>query len=138
LVGPELPDLIAGLASLISLVVFVQFWKPKYRPEYAASLSASKPSSIDEENVNRRNSSIREHDGNSEKYEPQGTTSAEKAEIAHNEEAGDRVSLSQDDSLPRNETDAEEEAAVIVERPNLRESILAWSPWVLIIIVVIM
>ncbi|RCH97378.1 hypothetical protein CU098_010982, partial [Rhizopus stolonifer] len=50
LVGPELPDLIAGLVSLISIIAFVQFWKPKYRPEYHARLIATNPQAEDEEN----------------------------------------------------------------------------------------
>ncbi|KAI8088032.1 lactate permease [Gilbertella persicaria] len=37
-VGPELPDLMAGLASLIAVVSFVQYWKPPYRAEYEANL----------------------------------------------------------------------------------------------------
>lgn len=140
--GPELPDLIAGLVSLISLVVFVQFWKPKYRPEYAASLASIKTSSIDEENANQNKVSVTRnssHDGNSEKYEPEAvnTTSEEKAQVAHTEEVGERVSSNNDSISPREDV-TEEAYALTVERPNLRESILAWSPWVIIIVVVIM
>ncbi|KAI9261751.1 lactate permease [Sporodiniella umbellata] len=37
-VGPELPDLMAGLISLLSILIFVQYWKPPYRPEYEATI----------------------------------------------------------------------------------------------------
>lgn len=38
-VGPELPDLIGGLVSLVSVIVFVQYWKPPYRKEFEANLN---------------------------------------------------------------------------------------------------
>ncbi|KAI8375405.1 lactate permease [Choanephora cucurbitarum] len=38
LVGPELPDLAAGLFSLLSVIGFVQYWKPPYREEFKADL----------------------------------------------------------------------------------------------------
>ncbi|KAI8366239.1 lactate permease [Blakeslea trispora] len=38
LVGPELPDLAAGLFSLVSVIGFVQYWKPPFREEYKANL----------------------------------------------------------------------------------------------------
>ncbi|KAH8549432.1 lactate permease, partial [Umbelopsis sp. PMI_123] len=38
LVGPELPDLIAGLVSLISIIGFVQWWKPPYNEKYVATM----------------------------------------------------------------------------------------------------
>ncbi|KAI9284591.1 lactate permease [Umbelopsis sp. AD052] len=41
LVGPELPDLIAGLVSLISIIAFVQWWKPPYNEKYVATMATS-------------------------------------------------------------------------------------------------
>jgi len=45
-IGPALPDIIASLASIIALVVFLQFWKPKtvwrFREEPEASFHADK------------------------------------------------------------------------------------------------
>ncbi|KAG1152370.1 hypothetical protein G6F37_000218 [Rhizopus arrhizus] len=39
LVGPELPDLMAGLVSLLCIILFVQYWKPPYRVEYEANMN---------------------------------------------------------------------------------------------------
>jgi lactate permease len=39
LVGPELPDLMAGLVSLLCIILFVQHWKPPYRVEYEANMN---------------------------------------------------------------------------------------------------
>ncbi|KAG1453297.1 hypothetical protein G6F56_007611 [Rhizopus delemar] len=54
LVGPELPDLMAGLISLLVIILFVQYWKPPYRPEYEATISShlANNKKLDEESIN--------------------------------------------------------------------------------------
>ncbi|KAI9280783.1 lactate permease [Sporodiniella umbellata] len=101
LVGPELPDLIAGLASLISLIVFVQFWKPKYRPEFQSMIKSVKNFNGDEEKVSESNSTFK------------------------------KMQTKQDGSNPVYTEELE------IKKPNMRESLLAWSPWTIIIVVVI-
>ncbi|KAI7897404.1 lactate permease [Mucor mucedo] len=127
-VGPELPDLIAGLVSLISLVGFVQFWKPKYRAEYAASVSPIKARNHDEENNSRR-SSLNQNDAtNVNAQTGEKTASAEKVEDTQIEDRNDDSADAEPQDGP---------AKLIVERPNTRETLLAWSPWALIVLIVI-
>ncbi|KAI8055564.1 lactate permease [Gilbertella persicaria] len=112
LVGPELPDLIAGLVSLISIIAFVQFWKPKYRPEYHARLIATNPQAEDEENNVDRDS------------------------IHHTEEVSEKKNKQHD----AGETVTHDEnvtSRLEVEKPTLWEAMLGWSPWLIIVVVVI-
>lgn len=129
-VGPELPDLIAGLVSLISLIGFVQFWKPKYRAEFAASLTPINSMSNDEENNSRRNSSINRNDTTAEKVQAEGSSvPGEKFQDTQIEDKN---------AVPCDGEAEEAPAGLLVERPNMRETLLAWSPWVIIVVVVIM
>lgn len=82
LVGPELPDLMAGLISLLVIILFVQYWKPPYRPEYEATISShlANNKKLDEESINSNVQNVL----------------------------------------------------------SLKDSILAWCPWIIIVIVVIM
>ncbi|KAI7867814.1 lactate permease [Spinellus fusiger] len=108
LVGPELPDLIAGLASLLCLVGFVQFWKPPYHPEFKAAMHVKESTKEDEETTGiEKNSSVEETENT------QWTQSAP--------------------STQQNESST----VLCLEKPSLWESILAWSPWIIIVIVVI-
>ncbi len=55
-VGPELPDVLASLVSLICVIVFVQFWKPRDSEEFKASFAtvgagSANPGSVSEEGV---------------------------------------------------------------------------------------
>jgi L-lactate transport len=59
-VGPELPDVLASLVSLICVIGFVQIWKPRDIEQYQANFAVATPtptpstlnaSSIDEEHV---------------------------------------------------------------------------------------
>lgn len=93
LVGPELPDLIAGLISLISVIVFVQYWKPPYRREYEA-------------NVN----------------------------FLLNDDDDDSASPVKGEK----QKDAESQDSSRVEKLSGKLTLLAWSPWLLIVVVVIM
>jgi lactate permease len=117
LVGPELPDLIAGLFSLLSVIAFVQYWKPLYRPEYEANLNfllADQSSESINENNNISNSS-------NEKY------TVEK--VVENNSSSDTENQS---TLVRRNSEQE------MERLTWKETLLAWSPWVIIVVVVIM
>jgi lactate permease len=134
--------------SLISIIGFVQFWKPKYRPEFAASLVADNRSVVDEENIqndNRSSSSHIDNDGNSAKYREERIERAvsakeEKSTFAQTEKANE------DHVSQHNQEDATEEiyeneappTSIGVQKPNTRETLLAWSPWVIIVVVVIM
>ncbi len=46
-VGPELPDVLAALVSLICLIVFVQFWKPRDMDAYRVSFAGASPAGHD-------------------------------------------------------------------------------------------
>ncbi len=56
-VGPELPDVLASLVSLICVIVFVQFWKPRDMEEYKAqfatdaNVGVTNPTAIGEKDV---------------------------------------------------------------------------------------
>ncbi|KAI7860199.1 lactate permease [Circinella umbellata] len=118
-VGPELPDLIAGLASLISLIVFLRFWKPPYREEYACTFSAD--TRKDDEEVAKEVDQRIENEGEQQ--------TDEKAEVSHNNKSDDGT-----DEPPNPEAITPLSEVV---KPTLWESILAWSPWVSIVVVVI-
>lgn len=121
--------MIAGLVSLISLVGFVQFWKPKYRAEFAASLTPVK-SSTDDEESNSRRSSIIQNGATAEKSQTEGSSApTEKVEDTQIEDRN---------NLTTNGESKKEASASLVVRPNVRETLLAWSPWVIIVVVVIM
>jgi lactate permease len=141
LVGPELPDLIAGLASLFATVIFVQFWKPKYRPEFVASMDQTKSLADDEENEKVSSSNASKKDelaGSSEKVLDESNSSKHgsgevKQEISNTED----VTQENDDNDNENENDGPAVGMEVV-KPTLKQSILAWSPWLLIVVVVIM
>lgn len=122
--GPELPDLIAGLVSLISLIAFVQFWKPKYRPEYHAKLIGADRTRTDEEShhIGSTHSSTESKEEKQQiedvNDQTEGSIQSNKHTVTHHENTEDRPSME-------------------VQKPNLRETLLAWSPWTIIVIVVI-
>ncbi|CEI87443.1 Putative Lactate permease [Rhizopus microsporus] len=124
LVGPELPDLIAGLVSLISLIAFVQFWKPKYRPEYHAKLIGADRTCTDEEShhIGSTHSSTESKEEKQQiedvNDQTEGSIQSNKHTVTHHENTEDRPSME-------------------IQKPNLRETLLAWSPWTIIVIVVI-
>jgi glycolate permease len=127
--------------SLISIVVFVQFWKPKYRPEYHATFITNKPSPVDEENADQ--SSTLSENAHSGKYQTQEISS--KASISERENVGSIEQLEANSSLEHNskETDGADNTKgglqkLDVERLSLKQTLLAWSPWVIIVVVVIM
>ncbi|KAI8369204.1 lactate permease [Choanephora cucurbitarum] len=115
LVGPELPDLIAGLASLISIIGFVQYWKPKYRPEFAAALASTEKQNTDEERNVDNSSSINE--GAEASTEDSSKEKQYEKAVTHNE----NVPLTK----------------LQVEKLSWWETFLGWSPWLIIVVVVI-
>ncbi|KAI7907369.1 lactate permease [Cokeromyces recurvatus] len=144
LVGPELPDLIAGIVSLVAVIGFVQFWRPKYRPEYYATMHTTKSSSIDEENTHNNNS---QSDCNENQLDRVNTTSskieASEIEVANSQEEGNAIENIADKTSSQADHDMgpyktkEKPSEMEVLKPNLREALLAWSPWILIVLVVI-
>ncbi|KAI9022318.1 lactate permease [Phycomyces nitens] len=102
LVGPELPDLIAGLVSLGCLVGFVQVWKPPYRSEYYAIIAM--PTTDPEENDKDT-----ENSNQCKKYMP--TLPDPNLEKGFNPPDSEALSRTQ--------------------------MFLAWSPWTIIVVVVI-
>lgn len=140
LVGPELPDLIAGIVSLISLIVFVQFWKPPYRPEFEAHLIVAKANVNDEENNADK---LSNHSGVSEKQHIEHSSKVESPDsVVEERQEHDIVqpsSLSEDSVARDSITSAKEKGhQLAVEKLTIRETLLAWSPWTLIVLVVIM
>ena len=124
--GPELPDLIAGLASLISLIVFLRFWKPPYREEFACTFSTGTSKTDEEaaEDIEEK----RENEADDSDAAKQH--SDEKVEVSHSNRSDDGT---EEPPNPEAITPLSE-----IVKPTLWESILAWSPWVLIVVVVIM
>ena len=130
-----MPDLIAGLCSLISLIVFLRFWKPPYREEFACTYTPTKQHN-DEEATPAEN-----------------TERDEKAQVSYldGDNAGNSTTHDGNESLHSKNSNKKGGAAVgdvpdpeaitpisDIAKPTLYESILAWSPWVCIVVVVIM
>lgn len=138
LVGPELPDLIAGLVSLLSVIIFVQYWKPKYRPEYALTFRASHGRVDDEEAANVRSAARlqAESSNNGANSIRSAADGNEKMEVSHDQDENSDASGS------KQEQEIVDPTAVVpiseLVKPTWLEAVVAWSPWVLIIVVVIM
>ncbi|KAI8333576.1 lactate permease [Chlamydoabsidia padenii] len=96
LVGPELPDLIAGVVSLVSLIIFVQFWKPPYRAEFEAKFSIESPN--------------------------KDVEATEQVKTTY--DLGEKTELETIDQERR-------------DSASSNQSTIAWSPWLLIVVVVI-
>lgn len=107
LVGPELPDLISGLVSLVVTIVFTQFWKPRYREEYKATLTASATTMSSENSRSSEGKGGESSAGNDE-------------EMAVEPKPAPALATIQD-----------------IKKPTLYEALLAWSPWAIITITVI-
>ena len=85
-VGPELPDVLAALVSLICVILFVQVWKPRDVEQYRVTFTPENPVSTGSSAVGERNVPV----------------------------------------------PAESEG-----RPTFGQSVLAWLPWVLVSVIVI-
>lgn len=136
-VGPELPDVIAGLVSLISVIGFVQYWKPPYRPEYAANmnflLANDRPiiaTTID-------NGSEQSDDPASPK---KGKMMVEHQEYTMSSSSSVNASARKDDSTchPNRAESHTRDATGNIEKLSLKETVLAWAPWITVVIVVMM
>lgn len=170
LVGPELPDLMAGLASLVSVILFVQFWKPPYRLEYEANVDFLLDDSQDINNAqdNNVNSVEMQERSNSdatdtcEKIMPNintaSTTSTANTSSINNVsgkalvQSGSSVSDTSGNTSPQEKGTSDHIETADSERLNStgptisprlekltwKETFLVWSPWSIIIIVVIM
>ncbi|GCE19652.1 L-lactate permease [Dictyobacter kobayashii] len=98
-VGPELPDVLASLFSLICVILFVQVWKPRDMELYRATFAP-----VVERTTVSGNAAVLE---------------AGSARV----ESGDDQAASETSSNP--------------QKPNLGEAILAWLPWLLVSVIVI-
>lgn len=130
LVGPELPDLIAGLVSLISIIGFVQWWKPPYNEKYVATMVVSGG----EEPLTPPQRRSSEVSGKQEIQEEENA--ALDGEETHH--GSDEKATSSDDANP---TEVEHRqvapANTVIEKPTLYEALFAWLPWLLIVVIVI-
>jgi lactate permease len=88
-VGPELPDVLAALVSLICVIAFVQVYKPRDSADYRAQFADVASATINAPDIGERNVPV------------PGSTARE-------------------------------------ERPTASEAVLAWLPWVLVSVVVIL
>lgn len=109
LVGPELPDLMAGLISLLSVIGFVQYWRPPYRQEFEANINS----------LLKTDNAYNSH--NSSEISQESMEKKNETEVHHHEV-----------SIATSTTDKG------MERLNWKEALLAWSPWIIIVVVVIM
>lgn len=94
LVGPELPDVLAAIASLLSTIVFVQFWKPSDSADWMATLPSTQ----------RKDCVV------NDTLEPAIPVSVEMEGVATIVDEG---------------------------KPSIFESIIAWFPWLAIVVFVI-
>lgn len=137
-VGPELPDLIAGLISLISVVGFVQYWKPPYKSKFEANMNfllvsdESGPANVEESQKMHNQSTIVE--------ERENTASSASSSLSE-----DALSIKNDSIFQQGDTKSHISIATAstamhqnIERLNWKETILAWSPWVFVVVVVMM
>ncbi|KAI9498349.1 lactate permease [Zychaea mexicana] len=146
-VGPELPDLLSGLVSLFAIVIFVQFWKPPYREEFRAFLVANPATGGSAQQQDNKSSVIVNSAGNN----------SVRSSISDN---GSRQQQENGESQPKTQTafvenvaephrdpnvDPDEETGELSKppttaelvKPTLYETIIAWSPWIIIVVLVV-
>ncbi|GAN01149.1 lactate permease [Mucor ambiguus] len=144
-VGPELPDVIAGLASLISVMGFVQHWKPPYRSEYEANMDfllsndTSKTAAL--------------ADSGREQFDDPASPKKGKMMVEHQEfttSSADFSSSSVDVTAKKNNDNSHQigtQSHVVdttgtrqerdrMEKLTWRETCLAWMPWITVVITV--
>ena len=112
---------------MLSLLIFVQFWKPPYRPEFVTTTTVSIGHKDEEKAGDDGSAAQREHDDD---HVVQDKVAIEEQEDPATDGADKRTVSTQGG-------DYEEERAII-KKPSLLEGAIAWSPWVSIIVVVIM
>jgi lactate permease len=114
-VGPELPDLIAGLFSLLSVIAFVQYWELLYRPKYDANLdfllfTEDQLAVLSDESINNKNNNL---------FSNEKHNTVEKEAIENNSS----LDTENRSNIVRDDTSQDE-----VERLAWKETLLAWSP----------
>lgn len=143
-VGPELPDVIAGLVSLISVMGFVQYWKPPYRPEYEANMDflLASDTSVKATSVG----------GSREHFDDPASPKKGKMMVEHEEfttpsSASLDVASAKTDDCTADQSGTESHAIEdtrtrqnlgSIERLTWKETVLAWAPWITVVIVVMM
>ncbi|CAO3579480.1 unnamed protein product [Absidia cylindrospora] len=141
LVGPELPDLIAGLVALFSLIIFVQFWKPPYRPEFEAHVHMQTPNKDEEAPSttsatapgNELDSSLPKYASSSDDGKIQLETIDQKEE---QQTTGNSIHSNQDSTKEAQIADPSEKS-ITLKKTTWLEAAVAWSPWLIIVVVVI-
>jgi glycolate permease len=139
LVGPELPDLIAGLVSLISIISFVQFWKPPYNEKYVAVMR------VNGADVAMNNDTTRRGSSHSSKQEVSEHEHAEGDELSdqHHDLDGSGPGIEKGEAMSKVDSNTEDDGQYVrpanaaVQKPTLYEALFAWLPWILIVVVVI-
>ncbi|KAG2218947.1 hypothetical protein INT45_004639 [Circinella minor] len=144
-VGPELPDLLSGLVSLITIIIFVQYWKPKYREEFKAQLVANPingtgqqdDKSLGIEETTSDNKSSRSS-VSSDKQEQNDAARQSKTQTTFVEDA-EHPSQRDPNVDPDEETGELSKPPTTTEltKPTIYETVIAWSPWVIIVVMVI-
>lgn len=130
-IGPELPDVLAALVSLICTIVFVQFWRPRDVDEYRAQFSGAGAVA----------GAMGGHDA---------PRSAAGPRPAFAVSAGGAPGIPTGTSTPVNTNaygaaDTEDPNAGLARtsatrdpgKPSAREAVLAWLPWAMVSAVVI-
>ncbi len=110
-VGPELPDVLAALVSLILTIAFVQVYKPSDTEQYRAHF----------QEVGGASGAMGSHGG----PVPAGALAATRADAAS---GGASLAMASGGTALASESEA---------RPNFGQAIQAWLPWVLVSVVVI-
>ncbi|SAL98245.1 hypothetical protein [Absidia glauca] len=134
LVGPELPDLIAGVVSLVALIVFVQFWKPPHRPEFEAKLFVDSPNKDEEAPApTEENKSATQSDNNDKD---------EKVHMETIDQDGlDRTASNHSSTKTEDQSQTTPAKQPIplatLTKTTWMEAAIAWSPWLLIVVIVI-
>ncbi|KAJ8663825.1 hypothetical protein O0I10_000099 [Lichtheimia ornata] len=181
LVGPELPDLLSGLVSMLAIIVFVRFWKPPFREEYRAIMVA------DPDDAPAGTAAATDYGATTTTTTPPKKTLLDRAQFWKKTEANDFVvtTISRTEQVPKRSLlstlqfwrkpaqdddddtsstqsnnnnmpndhddmrdpnrDMDEEMGQVpskpvstaVVKPTIYETMLAWSPWILIVILVI-
>ncbi|KAL7313968.1 hypothetical protein PS15m_007634 [Mucor circinelloides] len=134
-VGPELPDVIAGLVSLISVISFVQYWKPPYRPEYEANMNFLLANDRPIITTTIDNGSEQSDDPASPK---KGKMMVEHQEYTMSSSSSVNASAKKDDSTcyPNGTESHTRDATGSTEKLSWKETVLAWAPWITVVIVV--
>jgi lactate permease len=116
-ISPALPDVLASLVSLVCVILFVQIWKPsdieQYRVNFAGALA-----------------------GSGGTMASQGEAEAPPVWATAGRDEVDAPAIGEK-HIPVSTTVADSPVADIGRKPTFGEAVLAWLPWVLVAVVVV-